>query len=100
MCETTYLSPKEFSNRMDGISEKLVRQLLKDGIIPALKSGRSARIPLKAGIEAIETYVLKQHQQQPKAYVMTTAGVGASLGLPQRGKLTDKQRARLNANAT
>lgn len=96
--ETTYLTPKEFANQLKGISEKLVRKLLKEGIIPALKSGRSARIPLQAGIVSIEAYVLKQHhQQQPKTYIMTTANTGSSLGLPQRGKLTDKQRARMNA---
>ena len=64
MPETKYLSPRPFSKLLTGISEELVRQLVNQGIIPVLWSGTRARIPVEAGLVAIEQYT---KQTTPKA---------------------------------
>jgi len=48
MSTTTYLSPKLVALRLGYRSEKTVRRLIAQGRLPAVRLGRTLRIPLDA----------------------------------------------------
>jgi hypothetical protein len=122
MSEVTWLSVKEFAKRVSGMSEYEARRLAAEGILPCRaigKSGRNLRISLEAALVALDDYAREQTEERRQQALMKaqykerghTVNVGplpAAMddltrrltSFSRRGKKTDKQRARDEAERT